>query len=44
VRTFADEETLKRYETSPERAEYSPLTSSHLAKTEVRTVEDGLLK
>ena len=43
VRTFADDDTLKRYETSPERAQYSPLTSSHLAKTEVRNVEDGLL-
>ena len=42
VRTFEDEETLKRYETSPERAAYSPVTSSHVAKTEVRNVEEAL--
>jgi quinol monooxygenase YgiN len=43
VRTFEDEETLKRYETSPERAEYTPITSPHIAKIEVRTVENALL-
>ena len=43
VRTFADEETLKRYETSPERAQYSPMTRTHIAKTEVRTVENALV-
>jgi quinol monooxygenase YgiN len=42
VRTFADEDTLKAYESSPERAEYSPLTREHIAKTEVRGVEDVL--
>jgi quinol monooxygenase YgiN len=42
VRQFEDEETLKRYETSPERAQYSPQTSSHVAKTEVRNVEEAL--
>lgn len=43
VRTFADEDTLKTYESSPERAEYSPLTSQHIAKIEVRTVENALV-
>jgi NIPSNAP len=43
VREFADEETLKTYETSPERATYTPLTSTHIAKIEVRTVENALL-
>ena len=43
VREFADEATLKAYETSPERATYSPQTSAHIAKTEVRTVENALL-
>jgi len=43
VRTFEDEETLKRYETSSERAAYTPETSSHIAKTEVRNVEAALL-
>jgi quinol monooxygenase YgiN len=42
VRTFADEETLKRYEESPERAAYSGETGPKLAKIEVRTVEDAL--
>ncbi len=43
VRTFEDDETLKRYESSPERATYSPLTSTHIAKIEVRAVENALL-
>ncbi len=43
VRTFEDEDTLKRYESSPERAVYSPQTSSHIAKIEVRNVENALL-
>jgi hypothetical protein len=43
VRQFESEEVLKRYETSPERAAYSPHTGSHVAKTEVRTVENALL-
>jgi hypothetical protein len=42
VRTFADEETLRRYEGSPERAVYSPHTSAHLAKTEFKVVENAL--
>lgn len=42
VRTFADEDTLKRYESSPERAAYSGETGPHLAKIEVRNVEDAL--
>jgi hypothetical protein len=42
VRTFATDDTLKTYEASPERADDSPLTSSHIAKIEVRTVENGL--
>ncbi len=44
VRNFETEDTLKAYESSPERATYSGQTGSHIAKTEVRTVEDGLLK
>jgi antibiotic biosynthesis monooxygenase (ABM) superfamily enzyme len=43
VRTFDNDETLKTYETSAERAAYSPLTGSHIAKTEVRTVDNALL-
>ena len=42
VRTFADEETLKTYENSPDRAAYTSLTGPHIAKIEVRTVEDAL--
>ena len=42
VRTFETEEKLKAYETSPERATYTGQTGSHIAKTEVRTVEDSL--
>jgi antibiotic biosynthesis monooxygenase (ABM) superfamily enzyme len=44
VRTFANEDTLKTYENSPERAAYTPQASPHIAKIEVRTVEDGLIK
>ncbi len=43
VRTFESEDALKLYETSPERATYSPTTGQHIAKIEVRTVENGLL-
>jgi quinol monooxygenase YgiN len=43
VRTFDDEATLKAYEDSPERATYTPMTRTHIAKTEVRSVENGLL-
>ena len=44
VRTFDSDETLKRYEESPERAAYLGQTSPHIAKTEVRTVEDALTR
>jgi quinol monooxygenase YgiN len=43
VRTFESDEALQVYEKSPERATYSPQTGSHIAKIEVRTVENGLL-
>jgi hypothetical protein len=43
VRTFATDETIKAYETSPERATYMSQVSAHIAKTEVRTVEKALL-
>jgi quinol monooxygenase YgiN len=43
VRTFASEETLKAYEDSPERAAYTGQTGPHIAKIEVRTVENALL-
>jgi len=43
VRTFESEEQLKVYETSPERAAYTGQTGPHIAKIEVRTVENGLL-
>jgi quinol monooxygenase YgiN len=42
VRTFEDEEALKRYESSPERAAYLPINRQHLAKTEFCNVEDVL--
>jgi antibiotic biosynthesis monooxygenase (ABM) superfamily enzyme len=42
VRTFDSDDTLKTYESSPERALYTGQTGSHIAKIEVRTVEDGL--
>jgi antibiotic biosynthesis monooxygenase (ABM) superfamily enzyme len=42
VRTFDTEETLKKYETSAERAAYTGETGPHIAKTEVRTVENAL--
>ena len=44
IRQYETEETLKVYETSPERAAYSGKTSPHIAKIEVRTVEDGLVR
>jgi quinol monooxygenase YgiN len=43
VRTFEDEDTLKSYENSPERAAYTSQTGPHIAKIEVRNVEEGLL-
>ena len=42
VRTFESDDKLKVYEASPERAAYSGQTGAHIAKIEVRTVEDGL--
>jgi hypothetical protein len=42
VRTFESDDKLKVYETSPERAAYTPDSGKHIAKIEVRTVEDGL--
>lgn len=42
VRTFESEEKLNVYNNSPERAAYSNETGSHIAKIEVRDVEDGL--
>jgi hypothetical protein len=42
VRTFESEDKLKVYETSSERAAYTAETGSHIAKIEVRTVENGL--
>ncbi len=39
VRSYEDAETLNTYNNSPERAAYSELTSSHVAKIEVREVE-----
>ena len=42
VRTFESEDTLKRYEDSPERAAYLAINREHLAKTEFRNVEDVL--
>jgi len=42
VRTFENEEALKRYEESPERAAYMATNRQHLAKTEYRNVEDVL--
>jgi len=44
IRQYQTEEALKVYETSTERATYSGQTSSHIAKIEVRTVEDGLVR
>jgi hypothetical protein len=43
VRTFDTEETLKIYENSAERATYTGQTSPHIAKIEVRNVENALL-
>ena len=43
VRQFDSKETLERYEQSPDRASYTPTTSSHIAKIEVREVENALL-
>src|SRR3977135_2068259 len=43
VRQFESEEALKVYENSPERAAYTGQTGPHIAKIEVRTVENALL-
>jgi hypothetical protein len=42
VRTFSNEDALKQYEDSPERAAYLAINRQHLAKTEFRNVEDVL--
>ena len=42
VREFESEEKLKVYENSPERAAYTGQTGSHIAKIEVRSVENAL--
>lgn len=42
VRAFENEEALKKYEDSPERAAYLAINREHLAKTEYRNVEDVL--
>ena len=39
VRSYEEAGTLSTYNSSPERAAYSELTSSHVAKIEVREVE-----
>jgi hypothetical protein len=39
VRSFENEETLAKYESSPERAAYSGITGPCVAKIEVRTVD-----
>ncbi len=44
VRAFEDEQALKRYEESAERAAYLGINKQHLAKTEFRNVEDVLGK
>ena len=44
IRQYQTEEALKVYETSTERAAYQGQTSPHIAKIEVRTVEDGLVR
>jgi hypothetical protein len=43
VRTFESDAKLKIYEDSPERATYTSETGPHIAKIEVRTVEEGLV-
>jgi hypothetical protein len=43
VRTFESAETLRVYESSPERAAYSSTTGAHIAKIEVRNVENALV-
>jgi quinol monooxygenase YgiN len=42
VRQFESEAALKKYEESPERAEYLPINKQHLAKTAFRNVEEAL--
>ena len=43
VLTFENEDTLKTQENSPERAGYTGSSRPHIAKIEMRNVEDGLL-
>ncbi len=42
VRSYESAEKLNAYNTLPERAAYSDLTGSHLAKIEVREVESAI--
>jgi hypothetical protein len=42
VREFESDDKLKVYENSAERAAYTGQTGQHIAKIEVRTVENGL--
>ncbi len=42
VRSFENEEALKKYEGSPERAAYLATNREHLARTEFRDVENVL--
>jgi hypothetical protein len=39
VRSYDDPAKLEVYNNSPERTEYNPITSTHIAKIEVREVE-----
>ena len=39
VRSYDDEETIERYNGSPERAQYFPLVQACIESTDVRTVE-----
>jgi hypothetical protein len=43
VRRFESDAQLHTYEVSPERAAYTAETGRHIAKIEVRTVDDALL-
>ena len=42
IRSYETPEKLAAYNTSPERAAYSQVTGSHVAKTEVREVEGAV--
>jgi hypothetical protein len=42
IRSYDDPSKIATYNTSPERAAYSQVTGSHVAKTEVREVESAV--